>query len=207
MAHRAAAELPWRPTGLPASRLTRLVLNPQPDPTVDSSFRLGTVAQTAIGLSGLSAAYFYELRAGVQQDVQIDARHTVLEIRRVLHRRRAPSRRRADTHQLSSARIQFFSVYATSMIDASCCEHAHAWSSRRHTVHTKMRGNQVRGASTLLDRDSFAFEEEAAKRGMVAKALRTFDQWDSLPHLEGVSPVVIRKISNASRHDAITRGL
>lgn len=35
--------------------------------------------QTAIGLSGLSAAHFHELRTGMQQDVRVNARHAVLE--------------------------------------------------------------------------------------------------------------------------------
>jgi hypothetical protein len=50
--------------------------------------------------------------------------------------------------------------------------------------------------------NSYDFEEEAAARNMVATALRTFDQWDNSPQgkaLEGVPPVVLRRVADAPR--------
>lgn len=75
----AAAEKLWTGNGLPSAALSRLVLSKNPDPAINSSFKLGAIAQTSIGLSGLAAAHFYELRTGVQQTVSVNARHAVLE--------------------------------------------------------------------------------------------------------------------------------
>lgn len=73
------AERLWQSLDLPREALSRLHLTENPDPAVNSSFRLGTVAQTVIGLSGLAAANIHELRTGVTQDVQVDVRHAILE--------------------------------------------------------------------------------------------------------------------------------
>ncbi len=97
-AARAPAEALWPSLALPVEAVSRLQLTPQPDPAVDSTFKLGTAAQvcpsafrgsqkiigriymqTAIGLSGLAAAHFHQLRTGVEQTVTVDARHAVIE--------------------------------------------------------------------------------------------------------------------------------
>ena len=69
----------WQSLDLPPESLSRLHLTENPDPAVNSSFKLGTVAQTVIGLSGLAAAHIHELRTGILQNVRVDARHAVLE--------------------------------------------------------------------------------------------------------------------------------
>lgn len=59
-------------------------------------------------------------------------------------------------------------------------------------------------ASSFLEWNSFEFEEEAARRGMVATAFRSFDQWDASPQgraLQNVSPVEIRKIADAPKRE------
>lgn len=69
----------WLSLDLTPDTLSQLHLTENPDPVVNSSFNLGTVAQTVIGLSGLAAAYVHELRTGAKQNVHVDARHAVLE--------------------------------------------------------------------------------------------------------------------------------
>lgn len=73
------AERLWESLNLPREALSRLHLSENPDPAVNSSFRLGTVAQTVIGLAGLSAAHVHELRTGQKQNVSVDAKHAVVE--------------------------------------------------------------------------------------------------------------------------------
>ena len=73
------AENLWQSLGLPSVSLSRLHLTENPDPAVDSSFKLGTVTQTVIGLSGLAAAHIHELRTSTPQNVHVNARHAVLE--------------------------------------------------------------------------------------------------------------------------------
>ncbi|GAW01051.1 hypothetical protein LENED_002621 [Lentinula edodes] len=73
----------WLSTGggLPEDALSSLTLSKEPDCAINSSFKIGSAAQTTIGLAGLSASYFHELRTGVKQTVLVDARHAVLEFR------------------------------------------------------------------------------------------------------------------------------
>ncbi|KAI0279613.1 CoA-transferase family III domain-containing protein [Russula aff. rugulosa BPL654] len=73
------AKTVWVRLGLPPDDLENLRLTEVPDPSVNSSFKLGTAAQTAIGLSALAAAHFYFHRTGRQEEVHVDARHAILE--------------------------------------------------------------------------------------------------------------------------------
>ncbi|PPR02856.1 hypothetical protein CVT24_002334 [Panaeolus cyanescens] len=69
----------WIAHDLPESFLKNLVLSSNnPDLEVPSSFRLGLAAQSAVALSGLSAAYLHFLRTGEEQTVTVDARHASL---------------------------------------------------------------------------------------------------------------------------------
>ncbi|KAG1743209.1 CoA-transferase family III [Suillus paluster] len=70
----------WLANGLPQEMLSHLKLGDCPDTAVNSSFKVGSAAQTSIGLSGLAAAYIHFLRTGNMQDVSVDARHAVLDI-------------------------------------------------------------------------------------------------------------------------------
>ncbi|KAG6909254.1 hypothetical protein DXG01_001436 [Tephrocybe rancida] len=76
-AKEAAAGI-WRSLVLPESALSRLRLTGEPDSAVNLSFRPGTAAQASIGLAGLSAAHFHQMRTGITQDVNVAARHAVI---------------------------------------------------------------------------------------------------------------------------------
>ncbi|KAF5374152.1 hypothetical protein D9615_008806, partial [Tricholomella constricta] len=69
----------WLSLALPECALSRLKFSSDPNSVINSSFRLGVAAQASIGLAGLSAAHFYALRTGVEQDVAVDARHAILQ--------------------------------------------------------------------------------------------------------------------------------
>lgn len=63
-------------------------------------------------------------------------------------------------------------------------------------------------AQSLLQWDSVEFETEAAKRKMVATAMRSFREWDEHPQgkaLAGVPPVSLRKVGNAPKR-SVTGG-
>lgn len=74
----------WLSAGLPEASLHHLHLDEPANPTW-SSFKLGDAAQTAIGLSALSAAYFHQLQSGVEQDVWVDSAHAALEFHSEAH--------------------------------------------------------------------------------------------------------------------------
>ncbi|KAI0088522.1 CoA-transferase family III domain-containing protein [Irpex rosettiformis] len=201
MAHRNAGEALWKLAGLPAGKLSRLNLSMNPDPAVDSSFRLGTAAQTSIGLSALSAAYFHELRTGVQQDVQVDARRAVLEFKSEAYYTMDDQRPAGDLFDPLAG------TYKTK--DDNWVRIHTNFPHHRDGILSVLQcpGTNDAVASALLDWDSFKFEEEAARCGLVATAYRAFDQWDSSPQgkaLEGASPVVIRKVAEAPKRDVPT---
>lgn len=56
MEHLAAAKQLWDSLGLPADVLSHLHLTSDPDPAVDSSFKIGTAAQVSV---------FVEVTAGL----------------------------------------------------------------------------------------------------------------------------------------------
>ncbi|KAH7885167.1 CoA-transferase family III [Phlebopus sp. FC_14] len=78
--YRAPARSLWLANGLPENAPSHLRLSEQPDNAINSSFRLGSAAQTSISLSGLGAAHFHFLRTGEMQDVSVDPRHAILDI-------------------------------------------------------------------------------------------------------------------------------
>ncbi|KIL62008.1 hypothetical protein M378DRAFT_166153 [Amanita muscaria Koide BX008] len=68
-------------------------------------------------------------------------------------------------------------------------------------------------AEVMLSWNAVDFETEAAKRGMCATALRSFQEWDQHPHAQAMTnvlPVTIRKVGEAPKREMksnITRPL
>ncbi|KZT00500.1 CoA-transferase family III [Laetiporus sulphureus 93-53] len=195
----AAAKSLWQAQGLPSESLSHLLLTPKPDPAVNSSFKLGTAAQTAIGLSGLGATHFHQLRTGVEQTVQVDARHAVLEFKSEAWytiNGELPSGALFDelaglykTKDDSYVRLHTnFPHHRRGILDILQCEPT----------------NQA-VAEALLKWNAVEFETEASSRKMVATALRSFDEWDRHPQgkaLANTPPVQLIKIADAPKREA-----
>ncbi|KAH9165520.1 hypothetical protein EDB89DRAFT_293869 [Lactarius sanguifluus] len=79
----------WVRQGLPPDDIQNLYLSEAPDPSVDSSLKLGTAAQSAIGLSALAAAHFHFLRTGSGRGgpCRRSTRRFRIQQRKVLHHR------------------------------------------------------------------------------------------------------------------------
>ncbi|KAI0345624.1 CoA-transferase family III, partial [Trametopsis cervina] len=192
----------WNSLTLPPHNLSRLHLTPHPDPAVDSSFLLGSAAQCAIGLAGLSAAYLHELRTGVGQDVCVDVRHGVLEFKSEAYY--------TIDDQLPPGDLfdPLAGTYKTAddnwvRIHTNFPHHRAALLSIL-SLPPSASTSKTAVASALLQWPSFTFEEEAARRGMVATALRTFEQWDAEEQgraLSGVGPVEVRRVGDAPRRE------
>ncbi|KAH9836210.1 CoA-transferase family III [Rhodofomes roseus] len=194
----APARSIWEGNGLPAQALSSLRLSRNPDPAVNSSFKLGTAAQTVIGLSGLGAAHFHKLRTGVDQEVSVDARHAVLEFKSEAWytiNDSLPSGTLFDplaglykTKDDSYVRLHTnFPHHRQGILDILRCAPTH---------------DAV--AAALLQWSAVDFETEASARKMVATALRSFDEWDRHPQgrtLAGAPPVQLVKIGDAPRRE------
>ncbi|CDO73975.1 hypothetical protein BN946_scf185043.g24 [Trametes cinnabarina] len=193
----APAKALWQSLGLHAEAPTRLRLTDHPDPAVNSSFNIGTAAQSAIGLSGLAAAEFYKLRTGVEQEVSVDARHAVLECKS-----EAYYSIEGDTGEKSALFDTLAGVYRTK--DNSYV--------RIHTnfPHHKQAILDILGCkptresivNAMLNWNAVDFETEATNRKAVATALRSFSEWDAHPQgmaLVNTPPVTVLKVGDAPK--------
>ncbi|KAH9932925.1 CoA-transferase family III [Fomitopsis serialis] len=194
----APARLIWEANGLPPQALSSLKLSPDADPAVNSSYRLGTAAQTVTGLSGLAAAQFHQLRTGIEQEVSVDARHAVLEFKSeswYTINGALPSGTLFDplaglykTKDDSYVRLHTnFPHHRQGILDILQC------APTREAV-----------AAALLHWNAVDFETEASSRKMVATALRSFDEWDAHPQgqaLANTPPVQLIRIGDAPRRE------
>ncbi|KAJ7081361.1 CoA-transferase family III domain-containing protein [Mycena belliarum] len=196
----AAANL-WLENGMPASFLSRLNLttSSHANSAINSSFKLGNVAQTTIGLAGLSAAYFHLLRTGVDQEVTVDARHAVLEFH-------SEAWHTVDGKLPGGLWDSVAGLYKTK--DGSFVRVHTNFPHHRSGVLSILEVPDSPNTSRAMVQSAFdkwnavEFETEAASRGMCATALRPFSNWCSHPHakaLEGALPMQIIKIGDAPK--------
>ncbi|KAF8158508.1 CoA-transferase family III domain-containing protein [Crassisporium funariophilum] len=200
-AHEAVRNL-WLASGLPENILNHLILAGNPDTAVPSSFRIGVAAQTAIALSGLSAAYLHRLRSGdsKMQDVTVDARHAVLSCH-------SEAWYTIDDHlPAESSWDTIAGLYKTA--DDNWVRIHTNFPHHRAGVLTllgiaddpQLTKNIV--AEAILQRNSQEFETECAARGMCVTAFRSSAEWDAHEQakaLLGVPPVLISKVREAPR--------
>ncbi|KDQ62162.1 hypothetical protein JAAARDRAFT_121978 [Jaapia argillacea MUCL 33604] len=190
----------WTSLSLPREPLDRLHLSSTPDPAIDSSFKLGTAAQasTTIGLSGLSATHFHELRTGVVQDVSVDARHAALEFK-------SEAWYTIDGELPGSGSLwdEIAGLYLTK--DGYVRTHTNFPHHRQGILEIlNCKPTREAVAAALLTWDAVEFETVAASRHMCASALRSFEQWDQ--HEQGKSlrdtpPVCISKVGDARKRE------
>ncbi|KAG6864891.1 hypothetical protein C0991_006506 [Blastosporella zonata] len=198
-ANEAAAAI-WRSLLLPESALSHLRFTGDSDSAVNSSFRLGVAAQASIGLAGLSAATFHEMRTGVGQDVSVDARHAVISFH-------------SEAWYTVNGKLPDGGVWDPI---AGLYETKDGGFVRIHTNFPHHRSGilkilripeapaptKVEVQNALRAWDAVEFETEAANKGMCATALRTFGVWDAHPHagiLKGANPVRVIKIGEAPK--------
>ncbi|EJC97965.1 CoA-transferase family III [Fomitiporia mediterranea MF3/22] len=187
----------WTEAGLPDEFLENLHLGDTPDPSVNSSFRLGTAAQTTIGLSGLAAAYFYQLASGKAQTVSVDPRHAILEFKSEsywLIDDKKPSGKSFDElsglYQTKDGFVRIhtnFPHHKQGILDLLHCE------ATRESIQ-----------AALLTWDAQEFEDQVAYNGMCATKSRTFEEWDKHPHalaIRTTPPVQLIKVGEAPKRE------
>ncbi|KAI0642994.1 CoA-transferase family III [Trametes meyenii] len=197
---RMPAEALWRSLRLPAESLSHLLLSEQPDPSVNSSFRIGTVAQTTIGLSGLAAAEFHKLRTGIKQDVSIEARHAVLEFKSEAYY--SVEGESGDEFALFDALAGVYRTKDDSYVRIHT-NFPHHKQGILDILHCEPTRESISAA--ILQWNAEDFETEASNRNMVATALRSFEQWNAHPQgqaLADTPPVVLMKVGDAPKREA-----
>ncbi|KAF8817175.1 CoA-transferase family III [Phlegmacium glaucopus] len=196
-----ALKILWISNGFPEDFLSHLKLTGNPDTAVPSSFRLGLAAQIAVALSGLSAAYLYYLRTSKAQDVNVDARHAALSFR-------------SEAWYTVDSQLPVGGVWDSiaGLYKTKDDNYVRIHTNFPHHRAGVLSVLSISDEGPLLERsivadaillwDSKEFEHECAARGLCVTALRSYAEWDREDQkkaLEGLPPVVVKKVGDAPR--------
>lgn len=189
----------WLAEGLPAEFLKHLKFHGNPDTAINSSFRIGALAQASIGVTGLASAYFHYLRTGVQQDVSVDARHASLEFQ-------SHSYYTLDGQSGPDLWDPIAGLYPTK--DKSFVRiHTNFPHHRRGildilSLPDAPTTTRAQVATALVQWKAEEFESVAVSRGMCVSAYRTFGEWDRHPHAKTLidkPPISVVKNNDAPK--------
>ncbi|KAJ7163309.1 CoA-transferase family III domain-containing protein [Mycena filopes] len=196
----SVAQSLWLGHGLPPSFLSRLNLSSHPDPAINSSFKLGTIAQSSIGLSGLAAAHFHLLRTGVDQEVTVNARHAVLQFH-------SEAWYTLDSC-LPDGGDDIVGLYRTK--DESYVRIHTRFSHHRKGILSILNipdspeTSRAQVQSAIGTWNAIELESEAYSKGMCATALRSYAEWSVHPQaqaLKDVLPIQLIKIGEAPKRE------
>ncbi|QRV83164.1 CaiB/baiF CoA-transferase family protein [Ceratobasidium sp. AG-Ba] len=183
---------------LPRNATERLILTGPPEPVVPSSFRIGAVAQAAIGCSALSSAYVHQLRHGIDQpqEVSVDARHAVLDCK-------SEAWATLDGKSPGGTWDVLAGAYKTK--DGYVRIHTNFPHHRDiilNTLGLPRTPTPTRETleSSLQQWESQSFEDAVIQAGGCAFKVRSFDEWSNHPHgihTANLEPLSLRKIGEA----------
>ncbi len=162
----------WRQAGLPPDALPLARLTGA-DPVLPSSFAVGAAAQGSIAAAALAACELGHARGVPRQAVAVDMRHAALECTGWF----------SLDGRVPELWDAFSGLYRTS--DGWVRIHANFAHHREGALRllgldpaTAVRAD---AEAALAGWRALDFEEAAAARGLVATALRRFDEWDATP--------------------------
>ncbi len=158
------------------------------DPSLPSSFRVGTVAQTTIAASALAAAEIWRLRTGRLQTVAVDMRHAAIEFRSERHMRLAGKPPVGLWDKIAG-------VYRTR--DGRWVRLHTNFPHHRDGMLKLLDSAYAREAvqAALMRWDGEAFETAAAEANLVATMMRTPAEWAAHPQGEAVSALPLFEIT------------
>lgn len=168
----------WALAGLPDQALGHARLEGA-DPVLPSSFAVGTAAQASVAAAALAACELAHARGAPRQQVAVDMRHAALESLGWF----------SIDGVVPPVWDKFAGLYRT----------ADGWV-RIHTNFAHHRDGALRlmgldpataersGAErAMLGWRALDYEQASAERGLVATALRSFEQWDATPQGRAVA--------------------
>lgn len=168
----------WALAGLPDAALAELQLTGR-DPVVPSSFAVGQAAQASMAVAALAAAELGHARGVARQRVAVDMAHAALECTGWF----------SLDGQAPDLWDAFSGLYRCA--DGHVRLHANFAHHREGALRllgldpaTAQRSDAERA---LLGWRALDFEQATAERGLVATALRSFDQWDATPQAQAVA--------------------
>ncbi len=172
MTPQAALENIWQLGGLSAEALACATLTGV-DPVMPSSFAVGMAAQTGIAAAALAACEVGHVRGQPRQNVSVDMAHAALECTNWF----------SVDGRVPEVWDKFSGLYACR--DGWVRVHANF----RHHRDGALRllgldpdtATREQAEARMADWQALAFEDAAAKAGLVVAALRSFDEWDAHP--------------------------
>ena len=162
----------WQQGGLPGEALAFAVLSGA-EPVLPSSFAVGTAAQATIAAAALAACELGHVRGVPRQGVRVDMLHAALECTGWF----SVDGRTPDQWDKFSGLYRSADGYVR--IHANFAHHRDgALRLLGLEPATATRADAERAMASLRSHD---FEESASAQGLVATALRRFDEWDGTP--------------------------
>ncbi|WP_395351673.1 CoA transferase [Variovorax sp. UC122_21] len=162
----------WRQAGLPADALPLARLTGA-DPVLPSSFAVGAAAQGSIAVAALAACELGHARGVPRQAVAVDMRHAALEC--------------TGWFSLDGRVPELWDAFSGLYRTADGWVRIHANFAHHREGALRLLGLDPATAvradaeAAMAGWRALDFEEAAAARGLVATALRRFDEWDATP--------------------------
>jgi crotonobetainyl-CoA:carnitine CoA-transferase CaiB-like acyl-CoA transferase len=168
----------WRLAGLPDDALRFAKLTGS-DPVFPSSFAVGTAAQTSIAAAALAACELGHLRGVPRQQVSVDMTHAALDCTAWF----------SIDGRVPDLWDKFSGLYRC----ADGWVRVHANFAHHREGALKLLGlhaataERAQAEEAMLKWRAIDFETAAAGAGLVATALRTFEQWDRAPQGQAIA--------------------
>ena len=163
----------WQLAGLPGEALGFAQLTGA-DPVLPSSFAVGTAAQASVAAAALAACELGHLRGVPRQQVSVDMAHAALECTgwfSIDGRVPEPWDKFSGLYECADGWVRVHTNFAH-----------HREGALRLLGLDPARVERVDAERAMRAWRATDFEEAAAHAGLVATALRTFEQWDATPH-------------------------
>ena len=168
----------WRQAGLPEAALPLARLTGA-DPVLPSSFAVGAAAQSTIAAAALAACELGHLRGAARQQVGVDMLHAALECTGWFSLDgRAPAIWEAFSglYRCADGWVRIHANFAHHRDGALRLMKLDPATATREDAEVAM--------ATWRARD---FEDAAAAQGLVATAMRRFDEWDATPQGQAIA--------------------
>lgn len=181
----------WQQAALPGEALAFAQLTGA-DPALPSSFRVGTAAQATIAAAALAACELGHMRGAARQHVAVDMRHAALEC--------------TGWFSLDGRTPPQWDAFSGLYRAADGWVRVHANFAHHREGALRLLGldpataQRADAEAAMRTWKALDFEEAAAAKGLVAAALRTFDEWDATPQGKALAAqplFTIDRIGNA----------
>lgn len=162
----------WQQAGLPADALAFVQLSGA-DPVLPSSFAVGTAAQSTIAAAALAACELGHLRGVPRQQVAVDMLHAALDCTAWFSiDGRVPPQwdPLSGLYRCADGWVRVHANFAH-----------HRDGALRLLGLAPATAQRAEAEAAMAGWSALDFEQAAAEAGLVASALRRFDEWDATP--------------------------